>query len=271
MLLSAIIACNGGTRQSAASAGDSTIAYALAPMPSGQLGTMVQRGMAIMSATPDSLGAAVGNDLNCSSCHLDNGTRPNGIPLVGVYGQFPQYRSRDGRVGTIEDRINGCMRRSMNGQPLEIDSPRMKALVAALSWLSYGYEGGKRVPGQGLIKPEELRGDTVNGKQVWLAQCARCHNPDGSGSALAPPAWGPRSFNIGAGMARFRTAAGFIQYNMPFDKPGTLTHKEALDVAAWVISRPRPDLPGKEHDWPNGDAPADAAYGTVGASGNQRR
>jgi len=35
---------------------------------------------------------------------------------------------------------------------------------------------------------------------------------------------------------------------------------QALDVAAYVVSRPRPDLPGKEHDWPNGGAPADAAY-----------
>jgi thiosulfate dehydrogenase len=64
---------------------------------------------------------------------------------------------------------------------------------------------------------------------------------------------------------RLHTAAGFIRHNMPLDRPGTLTDREAADVAAWVVSRPRPDLPGKELDWPNGDPPPDAAYPTRAA------
>jgi thiosulfate dehydrogenase len=63
-------------------------------------------------------------------------------------------------------------------------------------------------------------------------------------------------------MARLRTAASFIRHNMPYDLPGTLTDQQAFDVAAYVNSHPRPDLAGKENDWPNGDAPPDAAYPT---------
>jgi thiosulfate dehydrogenase len=63
-------------------------------------------------------------------------------------------------------------------------------------------------------------------------------------------------------MARLRTAASFIRYNMPYDLPGTLGDQEAFDVAAYVNSHPRPDLAGKENDWPNGDAPPDAPYPT---------
>ena len=34
----------------------------------------------------------------------------------------------------------------------------------------------------------------------------------------------------------------------------------AFDVAAYVNSQPRPDFPGKQHDWPKGGKPADIPY-----------
>jgi thiosulfate dehydrogenase len=235
-------------------------------MPNGPLGASVRRGLAILSATRDSLPEQVGNDLNCTSCHLDQGRRPYGLSWVGVYSQFPSYRARDGRVATIEDRINGCLLRSMNGHRLAADDDRMRDMVAYLAYLSVGIAPGDSVPGRGLKRPAGITGDTLAGREVWQRECARCHGADGGGTAAAPPTWGPRSFNIGAGMARFRTAAGFIRHNMPFDRPGTLSDHEAAAVAAWVISRDRPDFPGKENDWPAGDAPADAAYPTHAAS-----
>ena len=54
-------------------------------------------------------------------------------------------------------------------------------------------------------------------------------------------------------------AAGFAWLA---DRPGTLTPQQAWDVAAYVNGQVRPDFPGKENDWPRGDAPADAAYRT---------
>lgn len=236
------------------------ITYQIAPIPDGPLGETIRRGQAILAATRDSLPDHVGNDLRCNSCHLDDGLRPHAMPYVGVYARFPQYRGREARVFTLEDRINGCLRRSMNGSPLPAEDPRMVAMITYMAHVSTGIAVGDTVPGQGMPRLDALEGDTIAGRAVWGQQCARCHGPDGQGTPLAPPTWGPRSFNIGAGMARMRTAAGFIRHHMPFDNPGSLSDTEATDVAAYLTSRPRPDFPGKENDWPQGGAPPDAAY-----------
>ena len=47
-------------------------------------------------------------------------------------------------------------------------------------------------------------------------------------------------------------------------KPGSLTAREAFDVAAFINSHPRPDSPGKELDVPQGGAPKDVPYSTKG-------
>jgi thiosulfate dehydrogenase len=112
---------------------------------------------------------------------------------------------------------------------------------------------------------ERRAGDTTRGRALFAATCTRCHGPAGAGTALAPPLWGAGSFNIGAGMARLRTAAAFIRHTMPYDRPGSLSDQQAFDVAAYLVARPRPDFAGKEHDWPNGDAPPDVAYPTRAA------
>lgn len=231
-------------------------------IPDGPLGASIRRGLAILSATRDSLPDNVGNALNCTSCHLDLGRRPNGIPWIGVYSRFPQYRGREARVATIEDRINGCLLRSMNGSRLPADDDRMRDMVSYMAYLSIGIAPGDTIVGRGVPKPSITSGDTTHGAAIWQQDCARCHGGDGEGTAAAPPTWGQNSFNIGAGMARLQTAAGFIKHNMPFDRPGSLSDNDAAAVAAYLVSRPRPDFAGKEHDWPKGGAPADAAYKT---------
>lgn len=181
----------------------------------------------------------------------------------GVYARFPQYRSRSGAVIRLEDRINDCFVRSLNGRPLAVDEGDMRDIVAYMAFLSRTVPVGADVPGQGIAKLAPLPTDTAHGAAVFAASCARCHGEAGQGTPLATPLWGARSYNIGAGMARVRTTAAFIRRNMPYDRPGTLSDQEAFDVAAYIDSRPRPDFPGKEHDWPNGDAPPDVAYPTL--------
>src|SRR5690606_17417483 len=136
--------------------------------------------------------------LNCMSCHLDRGTRANGLPLVGVYARFPQYNSRAGRVFNLEDRINGCLLRSMNGTVLPHDDPRMRARVAWMAHVSEGIPVGATTAGVGLPRPQATSGDTAAGAALWEQECARCHGKTGEGSPIAPPTWGPRSFNVGA-------------------------------------------------------------------------
>jgi len=76
------------------------------------------RGRSLLLATRDSLPRNVGNSLRCASCHIDGGLRPDAMPWVGSYARFPQYRARSGKVDLIEDRINDCFKRSMNGRAL---------------------------------------------------------------------------------------------------------------------------------------------------------
>ena len=220
----------------------------------------VRRGKALLAFTRDSLPDYVGNRLQCVSCHPDNGTRRNVMPWVGVYARFPQYRARVGGIQVIEDRINDCFKRSMNGKALVPESRDMRDIIAYLAFLSSGYPVFAQVEGQSFPRIPALKGDTTRGAATFLAKCSVCHGANGAGTDVFPALWGDGSFNIGAGMARVQTAAAFIKVAMPQTAPGTLTDQEAYDLSAYINSRPRPDFPGKELDWPNGDPPPDVAY-----------
>ena len=142
--------------------------------------------------------------------------------------------------------------------------PTHHDIVAFLAFISRGVPNGEHVKNEGLPKMPPLTGDSARGRGLFVNNCARCHGDQGAGMGPFPALWGPRSFSIGASMARQERAASFIRRNMPWDRPGTLTNQQAFDIAAYITSMPRPDSPGKEHDWPNGGAPADVPYGTKG-------
>lgn len=223
----------------------------------------VRRGRAILRNTRDSLPRHVGNGLTCTSCHQADGTVKHGMPWVGVYARFPQYRSRAGATQIIEDRVNDCLKRSLNGRPLVPESRNMRDIVAYMAFLSTGYPVGAEVDGQGLRPVPPVEANAGHGRAVFQARCARCHGAKGEGVGLATPLWGPKSYNIGAGMARLRTAAAFIRARMPQDSAGALTDQEAYDVARYINAQSRPDFAGKERDWPRGDPPPDVAYPTL--------
>lgn len=168
-----------------------------------------------------------GNNLACASCHLEAGTKQYGLPFQGVYADFPNYRARSGAVGSVEDRIQGCMTRSMNGRPLPPAGPEMTALVAYMKFLSSGRPVGVPAPGRGAGRMTELTraADPAHGKEVYEQNCAACHGSNGLGHRVGevgdaqgyvfPPLWGDDSFNDGAGMNRLIGAANFIHSNMP--------------------------------------------------------
>jgi thiosulfate dehydrogenase len=243
-------------------------------IPEGPEGVSIRRGRALLMHTRDSLPDHVGNNLRCVSCHLDAGTRQFAAPWVGVYSRFPQYRSRNAKINVIEDRINDCFQRSLNGVALEPGSPELADMIAYMAFLSRGVPPPGDVPGQGFKSLEVREPDRDRGRLVFSRKCAICHGKNGEGQAnpdpdpdplYYPPLWGPRSYTIGAGMARLRTAAAFIHANMPFDRPGSISERDAWDVAAYLVSRPRPDYVGKENDWPGGNPPPDVAYRTAAA------
>ena len=232
-------------------------------IPHDSLGASIRRGMAIVAHTPDSLPHNTPTTLRCVSCHLDGGRRAEVVSMLGSYARYPRFVVRENRLATIEDRVNFCLTRSLAGRPLPADSRDMRDMVRYLAYLSTGVKHGDWVRGEGLPSPiPSLAGDTARGARVFTSTCARCHGANGEGTEAIPALWGPRSFDIGASMARLTVAATFIRRAMPYDQPGTLTDQDAYDVAAFVLRHPRPDYPGKANDWPKGDAPADVPYVT---------
>jgi thiosulfate dehydrogenase len=227
---------------------------------------------------PDPARRYSGNGLECESCHLDAGTKKFGLPLAGIWGVFPLFIGRENEVRTLEDRINGCMERSMNGRALPPDGPEMKAMLTYIRFISADVPAGQSAEGRGapsLPLPAEAS-DPKHGAQVFQEVCAVCHQANGQGLRWGPeeaaqrhryqfpPLWGPDSYNDGAGMARPITAASFIRANMPkgaeYDHP-VLSARDAFDVAVFVDSQQRPHREGNERDFPDRALkPADATY-----------
>lgn len=181
----------------------------------------------------------VGNDLECRSCHFDAGRNLKTLSLVGVAAKYPKYRSRADYATDLVTRTQGCFERSMNGKPLPPEGKQMQAIMAYYHWISKGIPLYADVPWLG-IKPLQSNheANATAGEQVFQQVCARCHGQDGLGTAIAPPVWGQRSFNDGAGMNKPKNFSSFAYNYMPKDNP-TLTVEQALDVAAYVTAQPR--------------------------------
>jgi thiosulfate dehydrogenase len=244
-------------------------------------GQLVKYGYALFTDTANQIGPTVpdpakrlaGNNLTCESCHLRGGTQAYAMPLVGVWGQFPQYRAREGAVVTLEDRINGCMERSLNGHPLLLESREMMAFIAYMRWLSDGIPVGVKLRGAGTLRinDPERAADPARGAKVYGQICAACHGLDGLGQRAKagagyrfPPLWGLDSFNDGAGMSRLLTMAAYASHNMPlgttFNAP-VLTDEDAYDVGAYILSMKRPVKADLDKDYPvRLQKPVDAPY-----------
>ena len=230
-----------------------------------ELGASIRRGLALITHTTDSLPEFATGTVQCGSCHIDGGRRRDAAGLLGVYARFPKYMDRTGAVIPIEDRINYCFTRSLAGNRIPTGSREMQDIVAYLAYISNGVPVGRHVLGEGMPKMPKLTGDGVRGSKIFATTCAMCHGAEGQGNPPVIPAlWGPKSFSIGASMAREERAASFIRHFMPQNNPGSLTDQQAYDVAAYVNSHARPDSPGKESDWPKGGAPYDVPYDTKG-------
>ncbi|WP_036155413.1 c-type cytochrome [Maribacter forsetii] len=206
-----------------------------------------------------------GNNLACANCHLQKGAQAGSGSWVGILERFPQFGGRGNKVGTIEDRINGCMERSMNGRMLPADSDKLVAIVAYMDWLSEGLPEDRKAEFKGYpkIKIPDEKVDLAKGKQVYTKECVICHGENGAGvlslednsGYTYPPLWGEDSYNDGAGMNRVITSAEFIKSNMPYlqatwDNP-KLTDEEAYHVAGYINSFTRPHKLNTENDYPD--------------------
>ncbi len=213
---------------------------------------------------PEVKNRLAGNNLSCQSCHLDAGRKSGSASFVGVANRFPQFRGRENKMGSLIERVNGCMERSMDGEVLPEGSLEMQAIIAYMEWLSEDVPEEREAEFKGFAKVElpNEAADPVRGKEVYIKHCQTCHMEDGQGQRpsakekyLYPPLWGADSYNHGAGMHRVITAAEFIKGNMPYllatlDNP-VLSDEEAYHVAAYINSFERPQKSNPETDFPD--------------------
>lgn len=219
-------------------------------IPDDDFGKMVRKGEQIFVDTQQHARKYVGNSLNCVNCHLDAGRKANASPLWGAYTAYPAYRSKNKRVNTFTERLQGCFEYSMNGKAPPAGDEVLVALETYAYWLSTGAPVRQAVQGRGypaVAKPA-LAPDYGRGQKIYAQQCAVCHGANGEGQKSAgkmafPPLWGPKSFNWGAGMHDIRNAAAFIKTNMPLGMGGTLSDQQAWDVAIFMNSHERPQDP----------------------------
>jgi thiosulfate dehydrogenase len=205
---------------------------------------VVMRGYNIMRNTYKEMPQYVGNTLKCSNCHIcagnTLGNKNGGISLVGVTNKYPRYFERSKKTITLAERIQNCFERSMNGKAPAPDSKDMIAIQTYLKWISSVLGDSKDYPWLGLrLITSEHDPDLTQGALIYSQECASCHMSDGQGTDEAPPLWGAQSFNDGAGLGNLKPFASFVFYNMPYGA-ADLTEEEALDVAAFVLSHPRP-------------------------------
>ena len=226
------------------------------------------------------------NGMNCTNCHLDAGTRNYGNNYKAVFANYPKFRARSGKIETLSKRINDCFQRSLNGDSLSTNSPEIKGMMAYINSVGQDVPKNTTPKEAGITKLKLLTraADPEKGKLVYEQSCVQCHGQNGEGLVsenkatshfIYPPLWGKNSYNTSAGLSRIQNLAGFIYDNMPYNtsthaKP-ILTVEEAWDIAAYIISKPRPEKFFKE-DWPDlKTKPIDYAFGPYSDSFSEKQ
>jgi len=228
-------------------------------LPVDSTSKMIRYGYNILMETSNIVGPEVkdtamrfaGNNLECRNCHFEAGLIKNTYNLVGVANRYPSVDKSTGQSTSLVQRVNGCFIRSMNGKPMPEQSFEMKSIIAYLNWISSGVPKdleGINIKDVGKI---DRAPDVGRGKSVFANNCMSCHADVGLGvlknaeihggvKYIIPPIAGDDSFNDAAGMASMEYLVKFLKTQMPKNKPGSLSLEDSYDVAAYMLTLPRP-------------------------------
>lgn len=226
----------------------------------------VQLGAEIFYQTAKFAPAYDGNGLSCTSCHFQGGTQEGMLGLVGVALKYPEYDPRSGRPVTLQERLQSCFLRSLNGKAPQEGNPILQNLTDYVSYLSTGVSKDQEmkwrdldwIPAAEKIPVEKL--DPLEGQRLFAQKCSACHGLKGGGDGWATGLWGGNSYNDGSGLARVYTLAGFLFRAMPLSSPNSLNLEQAQQIAAYLDAQPRPNFAGKAQDYVGGQVPVDAVY-----------
>jgi thiosulfate dehydrogenase len=66
------------------------------------------------------------NSVSCDMCHPNaSNTHPE---------TYPKFQKQIGSVATLRDMINWCIENPLEGEPMELNDPKMIALEAYITW-----------------------------------------------------------------------------------------------------------------------------------------
>ncbi len=223
-------------------------------IPDGPMGDVIRLGRELVQDTVNHplTKPYVRNALNCTSCHLANGTHPNAATFIGIATAYPAYSPREKRVITLEDRVLNCFMRSCNGMRPPLGSRPSVAITTYITWLSSGQPiamNSSKPLGPYAVKGLEIDVNNRNverGKNLYSDRCASCHGDDGQGDGDSPPVWGDLSYNDGAGLAGDLKLASWLKVSMPPDEED-LTAAESLDIASYINTHPRAKFKLSDH------------------------
>jgi thiosulfate dehydrogenase len=257
--------------ESVAAADTDTTIYWMAPeistITDSAKRSLVEYGKELIAHTSKYLGPKgsvmqMSNGMNCQNCHLQAGTATWGNNYGSVASLYPKFRARSGSIENLFKRVNDCFQRSLNGKALDTTSKEMQAISAYINFVGSNVAKGVKASGSGLkdLAYLDRAADPARGQKVYTEKCQSCHQANGSGvyntdstEFTYPALWAKNSFNMGAGLYRLSSFARYVKYNMPQGvtyKNTQLTDEEAWDVAAFVLSQPRPTI-NISADWPD--------------------
>lgn len=110
----------------------------LSEIPKGAFGDKIRKGYQLFVNSQQLNGQYVGNQLNCTNCHLDAGSKAYAAPMWAAYLAYPEFRKKNNRISNFAERVQGCFNFSMNGKAPAIDSPELVAISAYSYWLLMG-------------------------------------------------------------------------------------------------------------------------------------
>ncbi len=168
---------------------------------------------------------------NCSTCHGDFGQGvPNVAPsLIGVGAAAVDFQVSTGRMPAKEPVAE------QPRKPVTFTAHQIRALAAYIASLG----GGPPIPSMAEVNPKGANAGL--GQQLFVADCAQCHNFVGAGGALtygkyAPPLTNSTPRQIFEAMLTGPEA-------MPVFNNTTITPQQKRDIIAYVArtrSEPNP-------------------------------
>ncbi len=229
--------------------------------PKGKLGEVIKLGEDIINHTDtNSLSKSyINSKLQCVNCHRKGkdgraGTTNKIGTFIGTATSFPAYSKRYKDIISLQNRIDGCFRRCLNGTKSVVNTKVGIAVESYITWLSTGLpinmsSKAPRTPSKiemwdrdrnkfsSLFKKATHK-NYINGKKLYVKKCALCHGINGEGVESSPPVWGDRSYTADGSMAKLPNGATWIKDNMPLDN-ANLSDQEVIDITLFINAQPR--------------------------------